>query len=315
MDPLEKQLQEMSEPNPVPTPTPAPETPSETVYGHDHKNHISPIRTFSSDMAEAVRSKGGSVVRIAIAEDERKRREKEEVSITSTKNMFFTLFGVIVVAGAIVLGVWAYMQKQNAKTITPATTNLPTSLVASDSAQGIDITNLEPTEIVARIREVVATEDTEAGTVKNIVLATGPAEARVRVTASEFLSAIKTHADTVNFSRYLQAEFMLGTYRYEANNLFFVVHGTDHDNLLAGMLAWEPYLFRDMIQLFKIDTSGFTASELQSVPFADTVIANRDTRAVLDANRKPLFFYSFLNQNTLIFAADAKTLSEVIRRF
>ena len=54
-----------------------------------------------------------------------------------------------------------------------------------------------------------------------------------------------------------------------------------------------------------------------SVPFSDMVIENRDTRMLkLDANGKPMFsFYSFLDDDTIIFATDPKTLTEVVRRY
>ncbi|MBP7805134.1 MAG: hypothetical protein KA052_02880, partial [Candidatus Pacebacteria bacterium] len=66
-------------------------------YTPPHTIHVSPVRSFSSDLASAIREKGGSVVRIAIAEDEKHRREREENSVSSKKNIAFILGTMLIV--------------------------------------------------------------------------------------------------------------------------------------------------------------------------------------------------------------------------
>ena len=106
---------------------------------------------------------------------------------------------------------------------------------------------------------------------------------------------------------------MLGIYSYVQPNLFIIFRGTQHDFLLTGMLQWEPYMTGDLAPLFGIDTSGNSAS-LLNTPYTETMIENHDTRAIIDVNKKPVLFYSFLDENTIIITNDAKTLTEAVRR-
>ena len=71
----------MKEPDPSAAPPQTPSVVEGTDYGSAERSHIAPVRTFNSDLAEAVREHRGSVVRVAIAEEEAHRREYEEASI------------------------------------------------------------------------------------------------------------------------------------------------------------------------------------------------------------------------------------------
>ncbi len=326
MDPLEQQLKDLSKmptgENPIensPTasavPEPAPVTPSmaaapQMEYSDDMRKQLPPIRTFNSDLAQAIREKGGSVVRVAIAENERHQRDAAEQSIKSKKNIAFTAFGMIAIICAAGFAAWSYVHKQASSVVTPTNTALPTSLIPSESAQIVNASGMQVPELVAAIRGITADPGIQPGTVKNIVVTEG---GTARMSSARFLEVLGTHAPT-GFSQALLPDFMIGTYLYEQGSLFIIMHGTAHDFLLAGILGWEPYLFDDMTPLFGIDTSGFTKAELQNMQFRDAVIANRDARAVLDKSGRPLFFYSFLDANTIVLAADSKTLGEIVRR-
>ena len=311
----------MSEPeagNPVPRAAPSigqPTVPTAPAveYGTSHKGHLAPIRTFTSDLADAVREKGGSVVRVAIAEEEKHRKEYEEASITSTKNIIFTVLGILIVAGAIGFVGWTYYHKKTAATPDPTSSQTPTpALITNEHDESINTTGMQVPEMILAIQNIQNNPKIETGQVQNIILTEGLG---AHMTTQRFLKLLSTHVPQT-FSQALLPDFMVGTYRYNNyDDLFVIMHGTAHDYLLAGMLEWEPYLFNDMTPLFDIDTSGFTKAELQSVGFQDAVIANRDARAAVDANKKPLFFYSFLDTNTIVFATNPKTLAEVVRRF
>ena len=316
-DSLEKQLMDLSgikEPE-TPRQPIAPSAVNDTDYSAAHANRLAPVRTFNSDLANAVREHGGSVVRVAIAEEERQRQEYEETSINSKKNIAFIVAGVVLVLGAIGVGIYAYKYRQAASVAVVVTPAVPPSLVASDSAQTIDIGGMTPDGIVAAVANAVATPGIQTGQVKNIIITSTASGVTARPSASAFLAALGAHEPN-DFSRSLSAEYMLGTYLYGTkDSLFFVIQGTAHDYMLSGMIGWEPYLFGDMVPLFGIDTSAYTKPQIDSMKFSDAVIGNRDARAVLDANGTPILYYSFLDPNTVVIAADSKTLTEVIRRY
>ena len=317
MDPLEKQLMDLSgikEPETPAAPV-APSAVTDTDYSAEHRAKLAPVRTFNSDLAEAVREHGGSVVRVAIAEEERQRHDYEETSIKSKKNITFLVAGTVLVLGAIGFGVYAYHAKQSASVSVPVAPVVPPSLVNSDSAVTIDIGGMLVDTVIAAIQNAVATPGIQTGQVKNIILTSTMNGATVRPSSSAFLTALGMHAPS-DFLRSLSPQYMLGTYLYGTkDSLFLVIQGTEHDYMLSGMIGWEPYLFNDMTPLFGIDTSSYTKAQLQSVKFTDAVIGNRDARAVLDASGDPILYYSFLDPNTVVIATDSKTLTEVIRRY
>jgi hypothetical protein len=107
---------------------------------------------------------------------------------------------------------------------------------------------------------------------------------------------------------------MVGVYLYNTSNPFLVITGTAHDYLLSGMLGWEPFLLTDVAPLFNIDITGANAG-LTNAPFKDTLVQNRDARAVLDKDGNPVLFYSFLDPDTIFISTDSKTLLEAVRRF
>ena len=310
MDPLEKQLTDISAPTPG---TPLPPEDRSAEFEHEHKGHVAPVRTFSTDLANAVREKGGSVVRIAIAEEEKNRREFKENSISSKKNMVLVGVGVallIVAAGTLI---WAYAYKKTASAPVVVTNVLPPSVIHAESAQVIDTGNLQTAGVIDAIQNIVASPNIQAGTIKNIILSTGSGVSGQTVPIGQLLNSLSSHIP-IGLTQALSSDFMLGVYVYDRSSLFLVIHGKAHDFLLSGMLAWEPYLFNDMVSLFNINTSGFTPAQLQNMTFQGTLVENRDARAVLDPGGKPLFFYSFIDQNTILLSTDPKTLTEAVRR-
>lgn len=298
--------------NPEVMPTPAITPHSEkSIYIAKHNSHIQPVRTFSSDLADAVREHGGSVVKIAIAENEKKQKEYEEVSITSRKNIVFSTVGIILLVGAIIAGIWIYEIKTKPVEIVQAP--IPQqSLIFSESNQTINTTDanaIDSAELLTSINAIVAAPNIQSGTIKNIVIT----QNKQRITASQFLDGIRAEHAPSDFLRSLSNEYMLGTYLYTNNNLFLLLKGSAHDFLLSGMLEWEPFMLADLAPLFGIDATG-TNTHLLDTKMSDVVLNNHDARAVLDMSGKPVFFYSFIDPNTILFAKNPKIITTLVSR-
>lgn len=282
------------------------------IYIAKHNSHIQPVRTFSSDLADAVREQGGSVVRIAIAENEKQQREYKEVSITSRKNIIFSILGLIVIVAAIIGVIWLREYKTKITT-TPVTPTTPTSIFFSEAHQTIEVqdtTHAETGELLTSINAIVAAPNIQSGTIKNIIIT----KAGKPISSEQFLSAINAEHAPSDFIRSLSSEYMLGTYLYNTNNLFLALTGSAHDFLLSGMLAWEPFMLGDLSPLFGIDTSG-TNARLLDTKWSDVVLDNHDARAVLDTSGKPVFFYTFIDPNTILFGVNPKIITTLVSRF
>ena len=314
---LEKQLMDLSGMKPA-DPSAAPQAPSVvegTDYGSASRSHIAPVRTFNSDLAEAVRDHQGSVVRVAIAEEEAHRRAYEEVSIKSKKNIAFLVIGTLLVAAGIFAVVYTLEHKDALSVVAPVVTAVPTSIIPSDDVKTVDIAGMQASDLYAAIQKIAIAPTIQSGQIENIILTKTVNGVATRPTASDFLTTIGTHAPS-DLLRALSSDYMLGT-SYDGTNdsLFLVVHGTANDYLVSGMLEWEPWIFTDLVPLFSIDTSALTKAQLQDMTFSDTIIGNHDARAVLDAGGNPMLYYSFIDPDTILFAAVPKVLAAVVAKY
>ena len=119
--------------------------------------------------------------------------------------------------------------------------------------------------------------------------------------------------------RSLDPDFFFGIHSFNQNNPVLIFTTTDYQNAYAGILSWEKAMPNDIGGLFASptvspSTSGTSTATTTLPVFQDKVITNKDTRALVDSTGKTLFFYSFVDQNTLIFTTSASTFGEVISR-
>ena len=273
-----------------------------------YKSHLQPMRSFSSDLAKAVHEKGGSVVRIAIAENEKHEKEFELRTRTSQQKYLIVSAVILLLTGGIIFGLYKY--KEATKVIVVQETPAPASLITSDDFVTIDTQGMQLGDLLNTITKASTDSRIREGTIRNLIITQTHNNTTVRVTSSQFLSILGTHK-TADFVRALTPEYMLGVSVYKGNNLFLVLHGTAHDFILAGMLAWEPYMLEDLAGLFGLDNQTATYG---NTPFHDTLVANRDARAIIGTDSKPVLFYSFIDPNTVLITPSATALSESIRR-
>ena len=322
MNPLSQKPKSETQ-NPAPQTQPAsssvPPAPAVTTpilpEESEHRSHVQGLRTFSSDMAAAMRDNKGSIIKIAIAEDERRRKDNKEIETAPRKNFLLFFFALLVIALA-AAGVYGVLWYKNKSSVVPvAQVVIPQSIIRSDTATTLDVTGKSGSDVVAAVHAIVANPGIQSGMVKNIIVAQSAAQgaAPMRVPASDFLALLQSHAPD-QFSRSLSQDFMLGVYQYNTSNLFLVLTGTAHDYLLSGMLGWEPFLLGDVAPLFGIDTSGTNAS-LLSAPFNDALVENHNVRDILKSDGTPALFYTFLDPDTVFIANDPGTLLEAVRRF
>lgn len=78
------------------------------------------IRTYGSDMADAIRTNEASVIKIALAEQKKREREAltQVAQGTKTSRVFLTLGGLMFIVAAI-LGVSFVVQQKNKKNHSP----------------------------------------------------------------------------------------------------------------------------------------------------------------------------------------------------
>lgn len=272
------------------------------------------MRTFSTDLAEELRKHQGAAMKKAMLENEQRLREQGDDSDNPKRNRRFVFGGIIVLLFAIgaSIGVYVYQKKMNAP-IPLAASSAPVSIIPYEDSMVLNLSDASSGDISSTIASTVQKSNIQTGMIDSISLVQGGATSSVtQLTSPMFLSAIKSHIPP-DFSLSLSNQYMLGIYSYEQPNLFVILRGTAHDTMLAGMLEWESFLTEDFAPMFGIDTTGDNAY-LLNAPYSETLIENHDTRAVLDKAGKPILFYSFLDQDTVIITNDSQTLIEAVRR-
>ncbi len=286
---------------------------TETHPATPHTDHLKAVRTLSSDVAGAVKQNQGAVIKTAIAEERRREQEQKDSSPTAPKNLAYVIGGLVLIAISAGFAGYRIMQRASGPTTVPVIqVPVAQSIVRSDVTTTLDITEQTKTQIGTSIFSAVAKKDFRDGTIKNILITIRNGKTPARVSAREFLSAIGAHA-SVPFQKKLVQDSMLGVYAYEGNHLFIVLRATAHDYMYDGMREWEPFLIQDLAGMFGIDTAENKAPVVNA-PFHDMLIENRDTRAVVDENGKPVLYYSFLDPDTILIAASQKPLAEAFRR-
>ena len=284
------------------------------IAGGDESIPSAPsMQSFSPDLAEELRKHQGAAMKIAMMEEEKRKHEQDIISDDPKKNIVFFSSGIAVLLVAIILAVGAYWYDKNSKIVPVVESKLPTtSIVKSEDLTVLNVTNKSTSDIALAFADLLKNSKVQTGMIENVYVTQGSQGFETRLTSNMFLSALKSHI-TIDFSHALIQDYMVGIYQYNQPNLFVVLRGTQHDFMLAGMLQWEPYILEDMGPIFGIDVSGDNSYLINS-PVVETLIENHDTRAVLDKNGKPVIFYSFLDENTVVITNDSKTLSETVRR-
>lgn len=277
------------------------------------------IHTYSSDMADAVRTNEVSVIKIALAEQNKRELEAKYKAQQGTNvSKILMLLGGIILIGLAIGGVYFLMKKKEAANIAPAslsTKNIDT-LISYDDQSFLDTTNATSIEDITKIINTEATKTITPGKIKSLFLTKGITGAAELITSRNFLSIIKTTAPEA-LTRSLEDKSMTGLYQPKANgskpHLFMLFQTKDYNQAYAGMLGWEKTMLSDMFLLFGVDISGDRNALLEK-PWNDIIIKNKDARILYDDIGTELLYYVFINKNTFLIADNQEAINEIIDR-
>jgi len=272
------------------------------------------IRTYQSDLSEALKDQKGSVVKIALAEHKRKEQEKKNISPKSTKNTFFIWGGILLMAISAIIIIFLFINKKstlkNFDSINPEGIQ---SLIFADNHKEIEAKNFSKRKMINAITNEVENNSLRLDTIENIYLTTSVNESEKQIVgAKNFLSLIGNNIPN-SLLRAIENDFMIGIYSFDNSQLFILLKTLSYDNAFAGLLLWEDKLFDDLYEIFKIDTSGENAN-LFNKKFQDMIVQNKDARVLKNDQGEIILMYIFLNKQTIIITRDEDTLVEVSNR-
>ena len=286
--------------------------------GTNKNEELKTLRTYTSDMADAVRTNEASVIKIALAEKEKREQEAvyAEARGTKTSRTMLVIGGIILIIGAIV-GSWYLLQKKKeTETIIPADEKIKTFILYNTN------TNLDATSMT-NVSDLVGVINSKS------FLGTGPINALflkkkinntdTLITSKEFLSLIDSTAPAAlvrSFSdNYLLGKYIPKTEREGKVGTFLIFETTNYSQSYASMLSWEKTMSKDLYTLFDIKIPEATSNTGETIferQWKDIIINNRDTRVLYGDDGNGVLFYTFINKDKILIANDITTIKELI---
>lgn len=274
----------------------------------NNQNNLKTVRTYLSDMADTVRENEISVIKVALAEQNKNERENIYRQIEGTPiKKFWWFFGGIVLIGVAIFGIY-YLMNIKAQNDIPQTVAKEEALISYDTT-----TNIEGTSgILEKVASIKNEVGGSLGSVKNISIANTVNGISEKIITSSLVSSLDLSAPA-SLVRSLSPSFMLGTYTGNTPHLFIIFQVKDYSYAYAGMLEWEKTLANDVMPLFGLDTTE-NKLQLANRKWIDLIIDNKDTRVILNENNKPMLYYLFSDKNTLIITDNEMAIKEINAR-
>ena len=299
--------------------TPISET-TETPRPED-KILITPLRTYADDVKRAIETDNVSMIKIAMAEAQKREREKdefEETSPASHKNVLIIGLSVaLVVIGALSIGgVWYYGKLQNDKL--PTVVIHDAALLPYDQEFPIKISRGDKQEILDGINLAKANKYEKDTSFISLPMTSQAGTTTAPITTSNLLNLFSSRASD-SLVRSLDPRFMFGLSVHNGLQPFLVLRTDSFNSAYAGMLDWETKMTDDIGDLFftkteMLDGATTTVAVANSLQFKDEIVNNRDVRSLRTKSGKLLMYYSFVNDKLLLLGKDFETIDEVSKR-
>jgi hypothetical protein len=271
------------------------------------------LRTYASDMAEAVRTNEMSVVKIAMAEKKKQEQNYENFSPTSGKNLFFTYASIFLIVCAVGVAGYFFFKNRNIIPKVATNNNEIKSIVYSDDSKGFDVTGVSKEGLGQTIKNEVVKPTSAPGDIINLYFSQTINAKRYLLDSESFLNMLGSSAPG-SFIRSIGKEFMLGIHQAQKPEPFLVFTVNSYENAFSGMLEWEKKIMDNFFLMYNISIGGDQAY-LLTKKFEDKVVQNQDVRVLNDIKGDSVLLYSFIGNNKyLVITTNEITLVEIMAR-
>jgi len=285
--------------------------------------NIKVLRTYTSDMADAIRTNEISVIKIALAEKEKREQEAvyKKAEGTTFSKIFLVIGGIILIVGAMVGSYFLFKKKKEIMLPQPQTNNTNVeTFISYEKKSDIDVTNvndaIELNKLIKQNSTILQDQLTTIFLKKKI---DGVEQI---IISKDFFNLIDSTAPGA-LIRSLSDNFLIGKYlspkidpTKEQSQLFLVFQTNNYGQTYASMLDWEKTMLNDLKNLFEIDLPIQNGSDAIVIEkkWKDIIINNRDIRVVYGDNGEGILYYVFINNKNLVIATNLETINEVIER-
>lgn len=269
------------------------------------------IRTYAADIADIMRREKGSVIKIALAEQQRRRLDKEKRDPTSTKNLIVILLGVIFIVSGILVFVYTILNRDTPVIISP--TPLAPSLIYSENQTQIDVTRETRGNFYKQIHGNLNASYADNKSITNLYIVSDTAVGKSPISSQIFFNKLGIKVPD-NVVALLSGQMMLGVHKIEdQGNLFLIIRTKEFNQTFSAMKDWEISMANDLVRLFRIDPKSFSG-DIFSLDFKTTVLFNKESRSLYDKEGNLVLTYVYLDKNTIIITTNQPLVEEVIKR-
>lgn len=287
------------------------------------------LRTYQSDVEEALKKGGVSLSGIALAE-QNKRAVKvappkvlrlsgvpkgERTAYMPRRPFVFPTKALLVIGALFALAfvsIAGYSRLE--RFLNSSAPTVPLEPTRAETPGGLSFFGNETkNSFVKAVRARLETLPTAEGELRMLPVTAAGHPMR----SGDFFTLLHSGAPA-ELIRVLSGDITLGMYGLRGNQLFLVFPVGSFDHAFGGMLSWEKLMPDELSGLFNIpraSAAASTTSAASSPPvFKDAVIRNKDVRALFDEQGAIRLLYSFLNKETLVIAEREETLRALIGR-
>ncbi len=275
------------------------------------------LQTYMSDMADVIRDKEISLVKIVSAEQKRRERGDyyQKGNDTTKKKTFYIFGGVIFIVITIIIS-YLLIQKTKKDKIPPKIITVAETPISYDNKIPVDIFDATNKNDLSSLIDPILKNKERPETIKEISLIETLGGKKIPLSIKKLLSILNISAPGL-LTRSFSDKYMLGVYtppvNYSQNSLFLIIKIKDYDRAYSGMLEWEKTIVSDLFGIFHIDISG-PNKELFYKPFKDIIIKNKDVRVLYNSSGVDALYYLFANKNTLVISTSQNAIKEIISR-
>lgn len=280
--------------------------------GTDTQNDIPPIRTFQSDIAEALKAQKGSVIKIAVQEQQKRQDQAAYTEVQKKSNVYFLVGGILFFLLAVGLGGYYYLtvlpsqkEKEQITTLTQKR-----NFVSGDHVTPVVITDI--TTLPTLLNKQADALSLPVGAIEQLLFTYKNSAGGSTVVPLEELLAQFNVSPPAEFIYSLFSDtYLFGVYQSTVQHRFILFRTRVFSNTFSQMLSWEPLMAESLSKLLIIPLDPQIP-----VVFKDVIIKNEDVR-VGYAQDKEVIAYTFFGhkKELLLITKDTETMQILLNRF
>ncbi len=280
----------------------------EIERGNTTREHA--LRTYSSDVAKALKQNQGSVIKIAMAEEKKRRESLQGFNEQKESKKWLVWIFVFLLLGAItLLSVW-YINRPK-EVVIETKTGLQNSEIFVEREK-IFLLEGGRSTIIQNIDQAKKEMQSQNNQMMNIYMLLGANTSNKKATFDDLMSYLGNDTPKA-FSVSTVKDFMLGIENREGVvSPFFILKADSFEELFPGMINWENEIVLDTYEIFGIEE--YLINDLSERSWQDKLVNNKDMRYLYDETGSVVLVYGYAEPETIVLAESQETFDRVLGR-